>query len=328
MQEIINKYRNYRWFRNFVKCEKNYNYKNFNISKLRFVFGVGRSGTTWLSSTLANTNTPIHFFNEPMNPFIHPMPFWNIGDKNALSYKKKLSSKHPLICLYNFISINNIDWNNYFPVENFIFSNVNPQVILVKEVHALLATEAVLKYFKSPTVFITRNPIYVVDSLLSFMNIQCSIWRTENFFIRNSNFLNIYNFSNRDKLLKYLRIYRDTPSSRESVVIGKAIVVGIINKMFTLLNSNYPNTMLLNYDKLCENPERIFQETSVFFNIAYDDKMKSYIERSTKGNYKDKNPYSVLRNTKSQINRKYKFITDDEAKKIKDIFHECNLMLC
>ena len=140
------------WEKKFYSVHKELINFSPDISKLRFLFGVGRSGTSWLIKVLSMTKTKIRFYNEilnQVNPFFY---FQNNNDFTARRYIESFTSNDPLITIFKASLSDKIN-QKYFLYNNPEKLERNDKdfaFTLHKEVHSLLAIEAIAKYFKVP----------------------------------------------------------------------------------------------------------------------------------------------------------------------------------
>jgi hypothetical protein len=293
---------------------------------LRLIIGPGRSGTSWLSSVLAKTASPITFLNEPLHPFRIRLPYTGKWDHTAVKYSKSLSPQNPLIQLYSILSNHRDDWTQYLPTETIIRKDRKAKYTLIKEVHSLLATEALLNYFNCPTILITRNPVYVVDSVLSFRGLEAPIWRTEAEDIIAPEFLERFNFSNKDKIIAIHHKFKDRPKNRTGVIIAKAVTVAMINKMLKNLAQEYDNALHITYEELCADPVEKFKALASFLTFERGSNFDNLLKSSLKEEMSSDNPYSIYKNSQAQLNRPLKFLETDEVHLVTDILKTCNLL--
>jgi hypothetical protein len=314
------------WRKKFSAAFNRSSKDDLNIKGLRLIIGPGRSGTSWLSRVMAKTASPITFLNEPLHPFRIKLPYRSKWDHTALKYSKHLSLQSPLIQLYSLLSRDQDSWKHYLPAKIVVRNDKNAKYTLIKEVHSLLATEAILNHFNCPTILITRNPVYVVDSVLSFRGLEAPIWRTESEHVTQPEFLERFRFSNKDEIIAAYNQFNDHPKNRAGVIIAKAITVAMINKMLRNLAQEYDNALHITYEGLCEDPVKKFKSLASFLTFEMGPDFENLLKSSLNEEMSSDNPYSIFKNTRAQLNRPLRFLKTEEAQLVTDILKTCNLI--
>ncbi|NVM22267.1 MAG: sulfotransferase [Desulfobacterales bacterium] len=294
--------------------------------KLRLILGVGRSGTSWLSRVLSKSTTPLRFFNEPLHPFRPKLPFSNKYDHTAVPYCRSLGDDHPLVRVYKCLTLSDYDWDRLLPGKIICRDDRKFSFCLVKEVHALLATEALLKKLQCATLFITRDPVYVVDSLLSFRRLNAPIWQNESRYVRDGSFLVRYFPEEAYRIQKYYGKNARTFNKKKRIIMNKMLTVGIINKMLSSLADELDFVCHIRYEELCEDPEKIFKKAADFLSLDMEAGMLDYLSSTQKKNERDIGPYSIYRDTSQQLRRPLRFISDTEAEMGRTMLLECALI--
>lgn len=293
---------------------------------LRLILGPGRSGTSWLSKGLAKTSSSIVFLNEPLHPFKIRLPFISKWDHTAVAYARQLDPKSPLLLLYHLLSNPEGAWRRYLSSKIIVRDDPEPEYTLIKEVHSLLATEALLNGLHCPAVLITRNPVYVVDSLLSIRGLQAPIWRTESAYVVLPEFMERFGFSRKDRIIKTLSKFKDRPDNRTGVIMAKTVTVAMINNMLEQLAKAYPNTVHIRYEDLCASPVKSFEALAEFLMLEKGPDFLAFVNQSQENDQCPADPYSVFRNTREQLIRPFKFLTLEEVKRTMDTLDACNLL--
>lgn len=296
-------------------------------SKLRFVLGAGRSGTSWVGRTLAETSTPLRYFHEILT-YVNPFYYYSgENDLTAVKYSSDPAYYEPLFKIYASSSRPDIYLEKMLPKRSQQVKRNDPQFqyTLHKEVHSLLGTEALVRHFKVPMVFLTRNPAYVIDSLFDYHRLDSIIWRNESLYIQLPEFIEKYMKEERCELLKTIQKFPDDGTVRRNTIIGKAITVGVINRMLHTISSRYDNILYVKYETLCENPIDTFQNIHDFLGFEFQEneinKLKSRLEVKNE----DYNPMSIHRDTKNQVNRALKSLTKEEFAEISSVLSDLRL---
>jgi hypothetical protein len=300
-----------KWYR---KVDKKCNLSELesNTDSLKLVLGMGRSGTSWLANMIAHTSTPITFYNEPLHSFKYKLPFNQTDEYTACGYYEKLDEKNPLAVLYRLFSSKAFNFKKYNISKKQIRNDAVSKYILIKEVHSLLATEGLINFFDCNAVCITRNPLYVVDSLFSFTDINTVLWTYElAYFKNNKNFFKRFKFPNPDFLHRVLHEYDSSNGKRIDIIILKILTVAIINHMLKVFAEENKKTIHITYENLCLNPEKeILPVLDLFgFNVQG---VLEYIKESSKEVLNENDPYSLFRVSKSQPKKDFKFLNVKE----------------
>lgn len=248
------------------------------------MLGVGRSGTTWLSTVLSKTPTPLRFVSEHLYKYRPVLKFSNHYERTAIPYTQYLGYNHPLVNAYRTLLIKEPDFNRHNILQDTLLRNdQNWEYCLVKEVHSLLATEALLDMFNCKSVLIVRDPVYCVDSLL----------------------------------------YRDGGSSsyllaEENHIFGKtntSIELRIktaqyLNNMLKDIANRYSSVFLVEYEKLCNNPFHIFGAVAEHLGLEWSNSCAEFLKETMQYRVDS----TVYRDTRIQANRPLKYISRRRAR--------------
>jgi len=302
------------------------------------VLGPARSGTSWLSSVLSYSENVRLYFNEPLyhiNPFLPfgevtgQRPYFLRNDHTAAPYTKCLSKEHPLWCVYK--SLLNTSFNGV-KMLNGVERNIiqlKPQTkgkVLIKEVHALMASEGLVSRWDGPIIMITRNPVFAVDSLLHYRTLKAHMWRKEAQHICENSFLKRFFTTKIAVIQNYLKQYVDDGESRSSVIMSKVLTVAIINRMLQTLAKENKAICFIQYEELCRNSEVNFKHIADHCGLETGSAMKHFIAKSTTTeDVVDPDPYNVFRNSKGMVKRPLKFIKENELENIKTMLKMCGL---
>jgi len=315
------------WGKEFNKIHSDLLDEDVELSKLRFIIACGRSGTSWLGRVISETSTPLRYCHEILT---YVNPFYYFSKKNdfvANRYFDKCDADNPLVKIYSATSSKKINLDKFLPkrTRQIKRNDQNFEFVLHKEVHALLATEALVSFFKTPFLLITRNPAYVVDSLFDYHPLNSVIWRNESEYIKDPVFLNRFFPDSGQRIIEMLSKYPDDGMNRENTIIAKAITVGVINKMLYSISKKYENVMYIKYEELCKNPFGVYEQIFNFFGFDFGEKARQSIANTTKAKDEKYDPMSICRNSGEQVERKLKSLTDEEFKKVSNILSELGL---
>lgn len=314
-----------RWQKKFKKMHPKLSAYSGEPQKLRLILGPGRSGTTWLSRVLGKSATSLRFFIEPLHPFKVKLPLSRKFDRTAIPYQSSLDDSHPLVRVYKSLTFPEYNWDSLLPKELTVRNDIDFSFCLVKEVHSLLATEALLKNLKCPALFITRNPIYVVDSVLSYQGLDTRLWQNESNYITDTSFLMRYFPDQGDEIRKYYASNDGTSNNKKQIILSKVLTVSILNKMLYILSNELDFVYLIEYEKLCSTPNEIFAKAAAFLSLEIGAETLKFLNSTQTKKNEEYKACSIFRDTSNQLNRPLRFITDSEAEEARKALAKCKL---
>ena len=274
---------------------------------LRLVLGVGRSGTSWVSEVLAKTKTRCRFLSEPLSQLRLRLPFQKLGDHTAVEYEE-LSNQHPLYAAYQLLAHRQFDASVLKATKR---NDVDWQICLVKEVHALLGTEGLLRAWNPPTTFLLRDPIYVADSLFSAQSLGSIYLDHEVRAVQKGAFLERF-VPRRRKVVKRAFAGAERMDERLRTILSKVICIHLLQEMFSMLAQEFPCATTIRYEEFCENPRPTFQSAAESLSVKWDEATDAYLCKTTQADPLLSDPYSIMRNTAEQKARPFTFLSSKE----------------
>ncbi len=294
------------------------------FGKLRFILGIGRSGTTWVAQTIAKTKVPLRYYEEPL---YHINPRLNLNfsnqkyDHTAIDYCSSLSPNHRLISSYQILADQNIPQE--FLSQNFIKRfDKNFRYTLIKEVHSLLSIESLIKHFSSPFILILRSPFRIVDSLIVAQGY-------ESFYLKGE-YKNIKNNTKLKKLLlniKNLKIHECCQAidryseDNKKKVLQLLLTISVIQSLFKLMSQKYAHVLSVNYESICEQPNENFNKISDFLGLDYQE--NNYIFQG-----ESISPYSLVRKTVQQNLKPLHNFSEADIGEYLSFFQTYNIGVC
>lgn len=291
--------------------------------KYRFVLGVGRSGTTLLGRLMALSTSPMKFISEPFpgierrgNPkcvdpsFIMPIP-------NSEEVK---SARNNIVAL----SKNEDVLKKELSGKRVERSDNNPDFLLIKEVHTLLAFPMILSGLDYKAVVVTRDTTRVIDSYFHGHTKKQRIYLIEEFqYIkdyvrgRTRNFscdiLNDALQSISLKLIKHIK----RPSWMTSELSRQVLVTEIINHFLTAWARTDERVMYVAFEDLCSTPLEVCKKLYDFLDLGYDETTISDIEKITKG--KSTAYYDTDKDSGKILKQEYKYLSEKDLTGIKKL---------
>lgn len=292
-----------------------FDWKNASPQKLRIILGLGRSGTTWIANTLARTQTPARYFEEPLYHVRPKLQFSQQHDHTAISYKSSLTPGHRFKTAYSTLTCPDLP-DDFLLNRFYKRKDKNFQVVLVKEVHSLLATEAILKTFSCPILIVLRDPVRVLDSLFNAQSLNTSYLINEYQYIQQEPFLNTYLSSQMQSYQELFERVEKEKDLRRRITGQKYLTMVLIQQMFRSIAERNLNVLLIDYEDMISSPDKNYNEISDFFDIRY--KLGDY-NFNAKNKTEVQNPYSLARDTSSQTEKPLKFLQTEDLDFLKGI---------
>jgi len=282
--------------------------KSGETDRLRLILGVGRSGTSWVSQVLFKTPMPCRCFSEPLFHIVPPLPFQKSGDHTALGYQP-FQTGHPLLRAYQLLADRQFAGT---AVQTLQRNDAGWEACVVKEVHSLLGTEGLLRQWRTPTAFILRDPVYIIDSLFAAQTLQTIYLDHEVEAVQAGPFVERFVPKREAEIQRrFADAARREPRLR--LILGKVLCVQLLQEMFSVLAAEFPSARVLRYEELCAAPRAGFLALAATLSIPWDDAMDAYLSHTTAADVTSSDPYSVVRNTSEQSARALKFLSASEA---------------
>jgi hypothetical protein len=236
------------------------------------------------------------------------------GDQTAIEYKATLQDQHPLSNIFRSLLTPQYDWHSLGLIGNPIRNDHDWQVCLVKEVHSLLATEAMLKFLKCPTLLILRDPLYIIDSLFARDGLKTTYLCNESKYVNNPSFLKRFSPDPTKDISMILKESVSKGKKRENIILEKMLTVSLIHSMFRVLSSELPHAQTIEYESLCQSPERHFHSIASFFSLDWSESIEQYLLKTMRSPLdQNKNDYPIFLKTIDQIGRSFKFLSKEEV---------------
>jgi hypothetical protein len=314
------------WYQQFRNMHPELPKSEDDVQKLRIILGAGRSGTTWLSSVLSKTPTPIRFFMEGLYSVKPKLRFSAKSDRTAIEYRSNLPERHPLLCAYRLLLASRYDRTALGLGTTLVRNDLDWQLCLIKEVHSLLATEALLRFFKCPIVCLIRDPVYVIDSLFARDGLKSMYFENERKAVVKPDFLKRFAPDQSESISRIIK-KSVTGKRREKIILGKVLTVALINSMFRVLADESQYVHLIEYEVLCRSPKSVFRTAAKFLTLDWDNNIESFLSRTSQVNLDKEHEFSfpVFRQTQKQINRKFKFLSQNEASLSRQVLSDSGL---
>lgn len=254
--------------------------------RLCLLLGVGRSGTSWVGDVLAAANREnLAYLKEPLTHLSKPILFNHTPDNAALGFRRQIHAPHRLWSIMAAITQN--------PRSPLLAENARPfgvnsaaNRVLVKEVHALLATHHLLARGVS-TVAMVRRPLDILRGIYNTFGSDVRYLEQESIEVRKSPFLSYIGLNLRPMVLRW-----DGKSSARLLV-----TIHLLHRYFRRLALQYPYLKTVRYEDLKAHPLNGFETISRHFALptgllleqAISESLKS---RTTQDPFSTKTPIS------------------------------------
>lgn len=294
--------------------------------KLRVILGLGRSGTTWVGKMLATSQSKLRYFEEPLYHIKPELCFTDTYDHTAIDYHSRSLESDRLLWAYQILTTPNSDWSSMGIQNSLKRDDPEFDVCLVKEVHALLATEQLITAFECPIILLIRNPLYIVDSIIHAQSLHAVYLDEESRKIPLDLIFLTRFFPHDTENIKnaYQQINRTTPQ-RKKIILRKILTAAVITEYLKQISNKSKNVLLIQYEDICLNASDEYCRIANFLKIKWDNENEKKLNETMNKNSDPSDPYSISRVTKKQINKELKVLTDDERKSAEKILHKCNL---
>jgi hypothetical protein len=279
-----------------------------NPEKLRLILGVGRSGTTWMSKVFSRTRVPARSFVEPLFRIEPRLPFHGEGDHTAVPYEE-LSANHPLQLAYELLTHPRFNNRQLKATDR---QDAAWELCLVKEVHALLGTEGLLRRWKTPAILIVRDPVYVADSLFAAQTLNTIYLDHEADAVLKPAFLDRFLPGRQEAVLR-LCSGMEQREARERILLTKVVCMQLLQEMFVVLAREFAFVKALRYEQLCESPLESFKAAALALALPWNQDMEACLAQSMQADSTSGEPYSTRRDPAKQQTRPFKFLAAEEV---------------
>jgi len=264
-------------------------------ARLRLVLGVGRSGTTWTLKTLAQCDDALNAYSEPLHHLRPAIHVSSSPDRVACDFSPRLADRHPIIRAYQKLSAQRTPgFNNASRV--VVRGCDQPDRILIKEVHALLATPALLSATNARAVVILRNPLRVIDSIFDCQGLDAPYLHHEFEACGDTRLLAaIGNPGQTARRLEQWRLIRAMPDARQRRAYSAAWAVAVTQALLKRTAERLPERVLtIRYEQAKHQPQAVFGGAAAHLGLRFGDKAAAFIEQS-RSHDESEDPYSVFR---------------------------------
>jgi hypothetical protein len=290
---------------------------------LRLLLGPRSAGLDWLAALLGRSAPRIRYYNEPLRRYTPPLLLSNGPDRCAIGFSKTLPERHPLLRVLRMLVEPDNVWATERMSNRVPQARYEPDVCLVKETRGLLAAEPLLRGFGSPAVLLVVEPLSTVDQILHSDGLQSGYLEREEATVLRPAF--VARFMPRDsrQVLAAARTVRSLPHPRERRILGRVLTVGLINRMFRMLDARYPCATAVSLRQLSHSPRDLARLVVGLLGEGWRDSAEIQVAEactSVAGRGLEHGQVPV-----AGLNEPLRFLTVREALTGRDMLAECGL---
>lgn len=276
----------------------------------RFILGIGRSGTSFLSRLAGLTSSPVKRIDEPF-PGIKQKrekrkidaSFCNPFDKNEIaSFKEMIERLH----------------TDYYFSESLtkrIKRNASGNnTLLIKEVHSLLTFPEFTKQLDAKAVVVTRDISRIMDS-----HFHGNVKNKKDYLLEEYNFVRGYLKCNKSESFELLDMalantsnrvikYVKRPKLAVSEIIRQSCITEILTNFLIVWSIQEPNVLKIKFEDLCTQPLEEMKKVFNFLDLEYNHNTEDEISKITTG--KQTNYFDTEKNSISVLEQEYKCLSD------------------
>jgi len=251
--------RGWMWKQRFERTYSNVCGMVGNGQPLQLLLGVRGSGVDHLGRMVSQPGIAVRYFANPLTRVHPPLQLAAGSDPLAVPYARRLEGDHPLFRVYRMLVEHDKDWSVRYAT-NRIAAHERSETppCLVKESHALLATEALLTETGAKALLYVSDPVRIVDALFGNDRLDTPYLVGEGKSVLTPPFL--ARFVKRDyaRLMKTQRQMTNHHRVREQIILFRVLTVALIQHMFRMLAIKYPEqTALVDFATLSREPHRL-----------------------------------------------------------------------
>jgi hypothetical protein len=238
------------------KCTPHAGYVG-NGEDIHLVLGVNGAGIEHLTQLISLALPNNHYIFHPLKKFDPKLTLSTHGDRLAMPYHKELTADHPLNRAYRiYIEKSLVKTNKIFAQnKNEIFQNT---LLIMKEVHALLATEALLRELKCRVLFYITDPVILADQIFTQEGLETFYLGLESEAVMDSRFLKRFFSRDLHAVLHAYKLIQRLSSGDKRRVQMKIFTITLIQHMFRMLAARYPElATVIDYSIIKDNPRQL-----------------------------------------------------------------------
>ncbi|MES9855533.1 MAG: hypothetical protein ABW166_02880 [Sedimenticola sp.] len=231
-----------------------------NRANMLFFGGIEYSGIDYLAQLMKKSSVPIDVHDGPLENFTPRLSF-NKGEGNlALNYSKTLPHDHPLFHVYDLLTHQSIRECR----KQQIPPKGKSRFCVIKETHALLATEALLRNMDCKMLLMIDDPLSIVAQQVAAHGSDYTYLKSEADAVQQPEFLTRFLRNNYKPVRRAFHYVSKISNPRGKDIKERILTVALIQHMFRILAARYPSQVtLITKNELSRSPE-MFQNALSF----------------------------------------------------------------
>lgn len=292
-------------------------------ARLRLLLGLGRSGTSWTLEVLARCDGKVRALSEPLHHLRPPITISDSPDRVACNYAERLPARHALLRAYADLSADRLP-TIHRPSGALLCNAEQPERVLIKEVHALLATPAILHATRAKAVVLTRDPLRVVDSIFNCQGYESPYLHHEFSACGDSHLLS--RIGTPTQTMRRLSLWREIDGNRDAQqrrMIAAVWAAAIVQRLLQVTAEQSPGrVMAIAYEQAIGDPQAVFAQAAEHLGLQFGDAARGFCEQ-TQSRDESQDPYSIYRARASQPD--WRVLTDAQRAILTAILEEAEL---
>ncbi|MES9954718.1 MAG: hypothetical protein ABW104_17910 [Candidatus Thiodiazotropha sp. 6PLUC2] len=252
-----------------------------NGGDINLITGVNGPGINHLTQLLSQALPNSQQIHHPLEKFEPKLILSNQGDRLAIPYQKELSADHPLNRIYRIYAERHQSETNYTEI---LMENKTPRnpLLILKESHGLLATEALIRELKCHTLFYVSDPVILAEQLFSREGIDTPYLDLESEAVMESQFLQRFLSHDLRSVLHAYKLIQRLSSARQRRVQMKIFTIALIQNMFRMLAARYPELVsIFDFGYIENEPRRMLPPLLNWLGSKSLEQLKSLLDIAT-----------------------------------------------
>jgi hypothetical protein len=160
--------------------------------------------------------------------------------------------------------------------------SLQDSLLVLKEVNALLATEAMLRELKCHVLIYVSDPVIIAEQIFSRDGLGTSYLDLECIAVMESAFLKRFLTNEIRTVLRAFKLIKRMTSRRQRSVQMKIITIALIQHMFRMLAARYPElATVVDYTIIQNDPRRLEYPLVNWLGPDNMDRTKCVIDKAT-----------------------------------------------
>jgi hypothetical protein len=228
-----------------------------NGEEIHLMLGVNGAGINHLARLVSQALYNSRYIDLPLAKFEPKLTLSNRGYRLGIPYHKNLTGNHPMIRTYRIHAERNLLERKHIEC---LLGNEMPQDILLimKEVHGLLATEALLRELKCHVLFYISDPVILAEQIFSREGLDTPYLELESAAVMDPRFLKRFFPHDIRTVLHAYKLINRSYTARQRRVLMKIFTIALIQHMFRMLAARYPESAtVVDYGVIQSDPKQL-----------------------------------------------------------------------